>query len=334
MKKHHLALSAALVLAFAMSCLSAPPLKRIQTIELPPDVTGNFDQFAVDLKGDRLFATPEDHKTIEIVSLKTNKRLGSINIPGRPHSLLYRADLNRLYQSDDDGSLRIIDAESRKILKTLKLLLDADSMAYDPSTKYLYVVNGGGDEKASYSMISIIDTTAGNKIGDIKVEGDTLESMALDPHSPRIYVNNRDKNAVTVVDREKRAAIANWPVTKGKTNAPIALDAAGHRLFSGCRSGVIVVFDTESGKELQALPITKGANHMDFDPASHRIYVSGDGAADVYEQTDPDHYQSLGKVTTAPLARTACLVPELHRYYVASPKHGNQNAAILVYEVE
>ena len=38
----------------------AVPLKLIQTIQLAPDVKGHFDHFEVDLKGNRLFATPED----------------------------------------------------------------------------------------------------------------------------------------------------------------------------------------------------------------------------------------------------------------------------------
>jgi hypothetical protein len=34
------------------------PLKPLQTITLPPDVKRHFDHFEVDVKGNRLFATP------------------------------------------------------------------------------------------------------------------------------------------------------------------------------------------------------------------------------------------------------------------------------------
>ena len=35
------------------------PLKLVQTIKLPEEIKGRFDHFAVDLSGNRLFATPE-----------------------------------------------------------------------------------------------------------------------------------------------------------------------------------------------------------------------------------------------------------------------------------
>ena len=91
--------------------------------------------------------------------------------------------------------------------------------------------------------------------------------------------------------------------------------------------------DTQTGKELTTFPITKGVDDAVYDPASKRIYSASDGAVDVYEQTDPDNYKLLGKVTTGPAAKTARLVPEIGRYFVAVPRHGTTNASILVYEV-
>ena len=133
---------------------------------------------------------------------------------------------------------------------------------------------------------------------DIRVEGDTLEAMALEKSSPRIYVNNKDKNSVEVVDREKRVVIASWPVTKAKPNVAMALDEANHRLFIACRSGDVVVMDTTSGKEITTFPITKGVDDMVYDPASKRIYSAADGSVDVYQQTSPDSYKLLDRKST------------------------------------
>src|SRR3989454_9410309 len=141
-------------------------------------------------------------------------------------------------------------------------------MGYDAATKYLYIDNGGGDVHQTYSMLSVVDTTAGKKLADIKIDGDTLEAMALETSSPKIYVNNKAKNQVDVVDRNKREVIASWPVTKCKTNVAMAFDETNHRLFVACRSGDIAVFDTQAGKEITALPITKGVDDMTYDSAS------------------------------------------------------------------
>ena len=310
------------------------PLKLVQTFKLPVDVKGNFDHFAIDLAGNRLFATPEAYKAVLVFDLKTGKLIHKITGIEKPHAILYREDLKRLYVTDGDaGDVKIVDSDSYAILSSVKLLEDSDSIGYDAVTKYLYIDNGGGDVHQTYSMLSVVDTTAGKKVADIKVDGDTLEAMVLEKSSNRIFLNNKAKSQVDVIDREKRTLITSWPITMAKTNVAMAYDEANHRLFVACRSGGIVVLDTQSGKEITVLAITKGVDDLVFDPASKRLYASCDGDASVYEQTSPDKYKLLGKVPTGPLARTALLVPQLSRYFVAVPQHGTSNAEIQVFEV-
>jgi DNA-binding beta-propeller fold protein YncE len=310
------------------------PLKLLQTYKLPADVKGNFDHFAVDLTGNRLFATPEAYKAVLVFDLKTGNLIHKITGIEKPHAILYREDLKKLFVTDGEaGDLKIVDSDNYAVLSSVKLLEDADSIGYDSATKYLYIDNGGGDVHQTYSMLSVVDTTAGKKLADIKVDGETLEAMALEKSSPRIYVNNRAKSQVDVIDREKRALITSWPITKAKINVAMAYDEANHRLFIACRSGAIVVVDTLTGKEITALPITKGVDDLVFDSGKKRLYASCDGDADVYEQSDPDNYKLLGKVPTGALARTALLVPQLNHYFVGVPQHGTTSAEILVFEV-
>jgi DNA-binding beta-propeller fold protein YncE len=315
-------------------CQDSAPLKLLQTYKLSSDVKGNFDHFAIDLTGNRLFATPEAYKAVLVFDIKTGKLIHKITGIEKPHAILYREDLKRLYITDGDaGDVKVVDSVNYAVLSSVKLLEDADSIGYDPATKYLYIDNGGGDVHQTYSMLSVVDTTAGKKVADIKIDGDTLEAMALEKGSPRIYVNNKAKNQVDVIDREKRTLIASWPVTKAKTNVAMAYDEANHRLFIACRSGGIVVLDTQTGKEIAVLPITKGVDDLVYDPASKRLYASCDGDVSVYQQSNSDGYKLLGKVPTGPLARTALLVPQLNRYFVAVPQHGTTTAEVLVFEV-
>src|SRR5216683_3474289 len=250
------------------------PLKLVQTIKLPADVKGHFDHFEIDLKNHRLFATPESYKAVLVFDLKTGKLAHTIRGIDKPHAVLYREDINRLYVTDGEaGDLKIFDATTYALLSSVKLLEDADSIGYDPNTKYLYIDNGGGDVHQTYSMLSVVDTTAGKKVADIKIDGDTLEAIALEKSSPKIYINNKAKNQVDVIDREKHEVIESWPVTKCKTNVAIGLDEADHRLFVACRSGQISVVDTQTGKETTTLPITKGVDDMKYDAKIGRAHV-------------------------------------------------------------
>jgi DNA-binding beta-propeller fold protein YncE len=326
---------------FALFALNSPsqqtpPLRLIETIRLP-NSEGNFSHFGLDLKGNRLFVTLEKLKSVDVLDLRTFKLIHRISGIEEPVSVFYRADLDRIYVSDDpSAALRIYDGKTYTLIKSVKLLLDAESIAYDAASKHLFVLNGGADEHQTYAMVSIVDTTAGEKVADIKVDGEALKGIAVEKSSPKIYVSNRNKNRVDVIDRDRRTVVSSWPVTLCKGNLALVLDESNHRLFVACRSGSIVVFDTATGKELQALPIAEGGYELAFNPSDKRIYApsgADGGSVTVYEETDPDHYKLLGKVPSGPLGRTALLMPELHRYFVAVPKHENEDAKILVYEV-
>src|SRR6266851_9434630 len=237
--------AALMVLGAQARSQTAAPIKLIQTYELPAEVKGNFDHFGIDLKGGRLFATPEGYHAVVVFDLKTGKLVHKIDGIGKPHAVLYREDLNRIYITDGDaGDLKVFDGTTYKLVSSVKLLEDADSIGYDPATKFMYVNNGGGDAHQTYSMLSVIDTTANQKLADLKIDGETLEAMALEKSTPKMYVNNRARNQVSVVDREKRELVASWPVTLCKNNVAMALDEANHRLFVACRTSKIAVLDT------------------------------------------------------------------------------------------
>jgi DNA-binding beta-propeller fold protein YncE len=312
---------------------SAEPLQLVQTYLLPAEVKGNFDHFEVDLKTNRLFATPEDFQAVLVFDIGTGQLVHTIDGIQRPHAVLYRADVDRIYITDGgDGSVKVYDGQSYRQLGRIPLLKDADSIGFDISRHYLYVDSGGKEVGQSRSILSAIDTASESKLADMSIEGDTLEAMALDNYRPHIYLNDPATNQVVVIDRLRNEVMAKWPVTLGKQNVAMALDEFRQRLFIGCRSGQIVVLDSNTGKQLQALPITAGIDDLVYDPATRRIYAAANGVIDVYEQTDLDHYVSRGSVTTGTHARTARLSPQLNRLFVAVPQSGEQNARILVYQ--
>jgi DNA-binding beta-propeller fold protein YncE len=329
---------------FSVATVNAqsPPLKLVQTIAMP-HVKKGFDHFAADPEGHRLFVCTEWNNAIDVVDMRTWKPLHTITGLNRPHHIHYREDLDRIYIVDgneETGSLWIFDGKSYDLLKNVPLSSDADWAAYDPGTKYLYVTQSGDDLKRSYSLVSIIDTTEGVKVDDMKIDGNILEGLAPEGSSPKIYLGNKAKNEVDVIDRKTREVIASWPLKSGSSIGPLALDEKNHRLFVGCRSGQIVIVDTITGKELQALPINSGMRDLTYDPSTRRLYANcggpkegGNGSVDVYEQIDADNYKSLGSLTTGPAARNGILLRKISRYVVAVPPHDSSEATLLVYEV-
>ncbi len=325
------------VLSLAGAAKAADPLKLVAKYKMPSDIKGRFDHLGVDLRGNRLFLAAETAHEVLVFNLRTGQYIRAITGIGIPHAIFCRADLNRIYITDGGaGELKIYDGKSYRLLKSVKLKVDSDSIGYDPATHDLYIDDGGGDAHETFSMFSVVNTTTGDKVADTQIDGDTLEAMALEKSRPRIYVNNRAKNQISVIDRKTHQLVASWPVTIGKFNVAMALDEASHRLFVGCRGGQIVVFDTRTGKELQALPIPKGIDDLIFDSAHKRIYAacgSGTGAIAVYQETDPDHYKSLGEVPSAPGGKNEVLVPQLGCLYVTIPPQAAVPGEVFVYQV-
>ena len=336
-----------------------PPLKLIQKMELSdirtgdPEVSGDelaknlkttrmpgvqnhFDHLTADLKHNRIFVVPEDNKSIEIYDIHSGKFLHSIKGIGVGHSVVYRPDIDRIFVTDgSEGALHIFNGTSYTHIKTIKLLTDADATGYDPVTHYLYIANGGLDAKLDYGLLSIVDTSTGERVGDIQIDSNRLEAMVVEKSGPRLFLNATEKNAIAVIDRNKKAVVATWPATGCHVNAGVAIDESHHRLFVACRDGNLVVMDSDNGKVLQTLPISTGVDDLVYDPASQRIYVAcGEGFVDVYKQIDADHYQSIGKIPTGPLGKTGLLVPELNKYFVAVPPHGRASAEVLVFAVQ
>lgn len=318
------------------------PLTLIQTIEMPGVPVGPYtDHLEIDLKGHRLFTTPQAHHSVQVFDLNQAKLLHEVTGLGNPHAIAYRSDLNQFYVVDGEpGLVRAYDGKDYHALGTVKLLQNADSMTRDPEAKFMYVTNGGDEANLNYSFVSVIDTATVQKVADIRIESAVLEQMAIDSAAKRLYVDITDKNEVGVVDIQKRTLLTTWPITKGKRPIAIAVDEAHHRLFVGCRntdmSGAIVVFDTQTGKETGTpLPIGGWVDSLGFDPQSRRLYAScGTGYAYVYEQRDPDNYDLLGKAETAVMAKTSLLVPELHRFFVSVPHIGPTPAKILVFKIQ
>jgi DNA-binding beta-propeller fold protein YncE len=278
-----------------------------------------------------------------VVDIGNGKVLHTISGLENPHGVLYRHDLDRIYVTDGGrGLLRIYSGRDYRLLKTVDHLPDADSVGYDAATKYLYVDTASETPGSHESRVSIVDTTRGELIGHVDIPGESPEAMAFEHSSPKMYIDITDQNQVGVLDREKRALIATWSITKGKKNIAIALDEAHHRLFVGCRntetSGVIVVMDTETGKELETLPIGGWVDDIAYDPPTRRIYascgapVAHGGSVYVYEANAKGEYQLMAKVPTAPRAKTSLFVPSLKRLFVAVP-HYEDVARVLVYRV-
>ena len=315
-----------MIVAGAVVCWAqAPqPLRMEKSIELP-EVQGRIDHLSIDVKGQRLFVSALGNNTLEVIDVKSGKRVKTISQLKEPQGVLYVTESDRIYVANgDDGSVRIFDGSSYAPLKKLDYGDDADNVRYDGGRKRIYVGYGSG-------ALGEIDSE-GNKVTDIKLDAHP-ESFQLEKDNPRIYVNLPKSRKVVVVDREKHAIIATWKTDMAFANYPMALDESNRRLFIVTRMPArLLVFDASNGNIVQKLPAVGDCDDVFYDKSRKRIYASGgDGAISVFEQKDADHYAELARINTVKGARTSYFSPDLDRFFLAVRRQGSQPAAIEVF---
>jgi DNA-binding beta-propeller fold protein YncE len=334
-------------------------LGLVQTIPLPTE--GYMDRLTVDARGQRLFICGEVIKSLVVVDLRVGKVIHvTKGLSAMPKKPVYLPDTNEIWVTLTDDTVVAISGVTYEVTKTVHLSgygdskKETDNAAYDPATHLLYAgieafkdeskavdTGGGGDHAATGASIEIVDTKAGKLVGSIKLPGSDPAGIAIEPSGRRLYVAMGDvvegQSHVAVVDLEKRAVVAQWPIVGGPVPHAAGVDEEHHRLFVGSRikphtaemggghqyePGKLVVMDTETGKVVQALDSVGGADVVQYDETSRRIYFTGTtGSVAVFKEIDPDHFQLLGKVPTGAISKTGLWVPELKRFYSAVPRH-------------
>jgi DNA-binding beta-propeller fold protein YncE len=328
-------------------------LGLVETIPLPGD--GYMDHLTVDVKGQRLFISGEASKSLIAVDLRAGKVIHETKgLSAMPKKPFYLPETNEVWATLTDSTVVAISGTTYEVTKTVKLSgygdpnRGADNAAYDPAAHLIYAgvevfedFGGSGQHGSTDASIDIVDTKTAKLVGSIKLPGGDPAGITIEPSGKRLYVTMGDivggDSHVAVVDLEKRAVVAQWPITGGPVPHTAGLDAVHHRLFVGSRTiahtgnvggghqhepGKLVVMDTETGKVVQVLDSVGGADDVQYDAATGRIYFAGTtGTVAVFKEMDPDRFQLLGKVPTGAISKTGLWVPELNRFYSAVPRH-------------
>jgi hypothetical protein len=307
------------------------PLLLIQEIPLP-NVRGRIDHFTFDAKRKRVIGAALGNNTVEIVDTFSGLDIHSITGAGAPQGVVYVGDIDRLFVANGaDGKLRIYDGESFKLLNTVDIGEDADNVRYDPTDKKVYVAYGGDEEGG----IAVIDPATGKRLEDAARLDAHPESFQIGTSKPLIYANIATKAKIAVIDRASHK-VKDWPLKTGKSNYPMALDEADHRLFVVTRRPAqLVVLDSDGGSTVASVPCVNDADDLYYDAGRKRIYVpGGEGLISVIQQTDAEHYQFLANVPTTVGARTGLWYEKRDRFYLAVPASSKQGAALWVYAPE
>jgi DNA-binding beta-propeller fold protein YncE len=330
-------LLATLLFSSSLAAGQEPQALALETHIPLPNVKGRIDHASIDVKGERLFVAAVDNHTLEVVDLKSGQRVHTIADLAEPQGVFYDASTNRLFVACGlDGITKIFDGTTFQILATVKFPDDADNIRYDARGKGVIVGYAGAKQlrkrEEGTGGLGFLDYK-GRRTGDIVIDAHP-ESFRLEEVGTRLFVNVPEKKEIEVIDAVKRTVLARWPVASAQNNFPMALDEAHRRLFVGCwMPPRLLVFDTESGKEVASGEIAGSTDDLFFDSRRSRVYVlTSQGFLEVFQQKDPDHYDRIARYPTPLRTQTGLFVPEWGKLFAAVQKQGEQSAEIRVYQ--
>ncbi len=307
------------------------PLQLYEQVPLP-GLKGRIDHFTVDKKRRRVIFSALGNNSVEVVDAFAAATIHSIKEGlNEPQGVLYVDAINKLFVANaGNGKVMIFNGDSFKLEKTIDVGDDPDNLRYHEATKTVIV--GYGSEPGAFATL---DAATGERVGnDLKIDGHP-ESFEIEQKGNRIFVNVPDVRAVEVVDR-KTGAVTKWPLTGVRGNYAMVLNEEDHRLFVSTRKiPMLLVYDTESGKEISRMPAVGSCDDVAFDALRKRVYVIGaQGFISVFQQVDPDHFQLLANVPSAVGIRTGYFFARRDRLYVGLPAKGNEPAQLWTYEAQ
>jgi hypothetical protein len=302
------------LLAQSSSSSSSSSSSYRVTHNYPLGGDGGWDYIVPDPPNHRLFIGRQDR--VMVVDEDTGKLLGEVTGIQGAHGTAVAADSGHGFAtSGRDESVIMFDLKTFKTLGKIPAAEDADAIIYDRVSDRVFTFNG--DAHSS----TVIDARGGKLVTNIPLGG--KPEYGASAGDGKVYANLTDTNEVVEIDAKTATATRRWSTAPCKQPVAMAIDTRDHRLFSGCRSGVIAVSDYQAGKVVATAPIGTGVDGAGFDPASNDVFSSNaDGTLTIVHQDGPDQYHVTQTLQTAPAARNMGLDPMNHRVFLVSAKFG------------
>jgi DNA-binding beta-propeller fold protein YncE len=310
MKHAALGLLAAVTLATGANGQPAPVYTLTKAVPLgAPD---RWDYVVFDRASHRVYVAHGDR--VSVVDGHDGGLLGEVQgIPGGSHGIAISAVTGQGFTDDGKaGTVLAFDLKTFKVTHTIAAHTDADGLAFDKLTGHVFVIDG------DTHMIDVIDPRTDKAIAVVD-GGGGLEYAASDDRG-HLYVNGAAKRDIVRVDTRTNTVDAHWPIPGCASPHGLAIDPAGHRLFTSCVNGLLTVINTDSGAVVATAPIGRGTDAAAFDPKRKRVFSSNgfDGTLSVIAETDANTFVPAATIPTALTGRTMAIDPDTGRVYIAA----------------
>jgi DNA-binding beta-propeller fold protein YncE len=280
--------------------------------------TEYWDYITLDESTRRLYLS---HGTeVKVVSADTGEVVGTIRGFQRDHGIALVKELNKGFVTDGNAAQVVVfDLTTLKVTGQIKVGEDADCIIYDPSSKHVFVMNGGTKDAMA------IDPVSEKVVGTVPMGG--RPEYAVADGKGMIYDNIQDKNEVAVLNTHSLTITARWPIAPAERAASLTMDREHRRLFIGGRNKIFAVMNADTGKIIQTFPIGDGVDANVYEPKTSLVFAATrEGILHIFHEDTPDKFSLVENVETEPGARNMALDPKTHEVFLDSADLGQPPA--------
>ena len=207
-------------------------------------------------------------------SLQLERSVDLPGISGDMDHLAIDPGGSRLFvAAEDNGTLRVIDLKSGRLVRTVKGFETPHSIVFLPDRKELFVTDGSKNVKVldsdSFAVKREVPTTPG------------ADSVVVDRNAGLMYAVSGGKDVkmttskISTIDLKASKLKTEIPINAAHVEA-MAIESSGPRLFVNVTDkNYLAVIDRAAGRIEAQWPIKEAQQNapLAFDEANHRLFV-------------------------------------------------------------
>jgi DNA-binding beta-propeller fold protein YncE len=288
-------------------------LKLVGHIRLPPHSSGGFDHADVHESTGRVFVAHTANGCVEIIDGENSRHFATTQgCPEASGVLCSQSEGLVFAAARGTGDILTIDAEEALLRGKAVVGSRPNGLAWDDHRKQLLVADVGDNQARILNPESDQEV-----LSIIKLPG--RPRWCVYDHLQDVFlVNIREPSGLAVIDAETGLQKHFFPVSVAGPHG-LAIVEGTRRVLIACDAKAVVVLDTNSGKEMVAIPIAGEPDVIWMNPEKNRLYCAI-GKPGVIDVIDTKNMVVDEQVKTEEGAHTLTFDPERQRLYSFLPQ--------------
>lgn len=210
---------------------------------------------------------------------------------------------DRLYVAGMDGSVIVVRASDRQVLKHVALDIgNLNNILYDPDSGQVLVTSG---RRGAVSRVYRLDPACDCVRASLDLPAAKLDAPAL--LGPGVVaLPLRDEGRIAIIDLRRMTLTRLWQPPQCARPSALAADPAGKRLFVACRGAEprLLSLDADSGAVLASVAAGRDINALAYD--ARRDWLLAPSGADarlaIHDASRAGQLRRLAAIGTRPWA--------------------------------